>query len=130
MNKPLLFVFSALFAASPAYAGDPFGGFKEFADSGLIVLVYCFMDTPTWNEELRVRTNLNLEIIRRNVDEIVLVDDAEMRAAARWLWFELGLAVELSAAAAIAALQTGRYLPPSGAQVTALICGAGTDGMG
>lgn len=73
---------------------------------------------------------VNLEIIRRNVDEIVLVDDAEMRAAARWLWFELGLAVELSAAAAIAALQTGRYLPPSGAQVTALICGAGTDGMG
>ena len=73
---------------------------------------------------------VNLEIIARNVDEIVLVDDAEMRAAARWLWFELGLAVELSAAAAIAALQTGRVSLPEGAKITALICGAGTDGMG
>ena len=72
---------------------------------------------------------VNLEIIGRHVDEIVLVDDTEMRAAARWLWFELGLAVELSAAAAIAALQTKRVLPPPGAQVTALICGAGTDGL-
>ena len=73
--------------------------------------------------------SVNLEIIGRHVDEIVLVDDAEMRAAARWLWFELGLAVELSAAAAIAALQTGRVAPPAGSNVTALICGAGTDGL-
>lgn len=38
--------------------------FKEFADSSLIIMLYCFMETGTWNEELRVRTNLNLEIMR------------------------------------------------------------------
>ena len=73
---------------------------------------------------------INLEIIARKVEEIVLVSDEEMRAAARWLWFELGIAAELSGAAAIAALQAGRVALPPGATVTALICGAGTDGIG
>ncbi len=72
---------------------------------------------------------INLEIIGRNVDEIVLVSDADMRAAARWLWFELGIAAELSGAASIAALQAGVVAVPAGATVTALICGAGTDGI-
>lgn len=78
----------------------------------------------------RQSAQINLDIIARTVSEIVLVSDEEMRAAARWLWFELGLAVELSAAAAIAALQTGRVSAPPGATVTAVICGAGSDGMG
>ncbi|HXO20307.1 MAG TPA: threonine/serine dehydratase [Thermoanaerobaculia bacterium] len=73
---------------------------------------------------------IDFDIIRANVDEIVLVTDEEMRAAARWLWFELGIAAELSGAASLAALQAGRYRPPAGAQVCALICGAGTDGIG
>jgi threonine dehydratase len=73
---------------------------------------------------------INLGIIRETVDEIVLVSDEEMAAAARWLWFELGIAVELSAAAAIAALQTGRVAAPKSANVTALVCGAGSDGLG
>ena len=72
---------------------------------------------------------INLEIIARDVDEIVLVSDDEMREAARWLWFEAGLAVELSAAAAIAALMTGRAAAKPGQQVAALVCGAGTDGL-
>ncbi|MCG8423944.1 MAG: mechanosensitive ion channel family protein [Proteobacteria bacterium] len=38
--------------------------FKEFGSHGLIIMLYCFMDTATWNDELRVRTNLNLEIMR------------------------------------------------------------------
>ena len=38
--------------------------FKEFADFSLNIMVYCFMVTDTWNEELRTRTNLNLEILR------------------------------------------------------------------
>jgi threonine dehydratase len=71
---------------------------------------------------------INLEIISACVDDIVLVSDEEMRAAARWLWFELGIAAELSGAAAVAALQTGRVAPA--ANICALICGAGTDGIG
>ena len=76
----------------------------------------------------RSSADLNFEIIRRTVDEIVLVDDEEMREAARWLWFEMGLAAELSGAAAMAALLTGR-VAANGQRVCALICGAGTDGL-
>ena len=52
-----------------------------------------------------------------------------MRAAARWLWFEMGVVAELSGAAALAALMTGRHRPSAGENVVALICGAGTDGL-
>jgi threonine dehydratase len=72
--------------------------------------------------------DINLGLIQQNVDDIVLVTDEQMRQAARWLWQEFGLGVELSAAAAIAALQSGAYTPPQGAVCTALICGAGSDG--
>ncbi|MDP6346187.1 MAG: threonine/serine dehydratase [Alphaproteobacteria bacterium] len=73
---------------------------------------------------------INLELIQQNVDEIVLVTDEQMLAAAQWLWRECGLAVELSAAAAVAALLSEAYVPAAGAEVTALVCGAGTDGLG
>ena len=69
------------------------------------------------------------EIVQARVDEIVLVSDDEMRAAAKWLWFELGLAADLSGAAAIASLQTGRVRPPAGAVVCAIVCGAGPDAL-
>lgn len=71
---------------------------------------------------------LNFEIIRNTVDEIVLVSDEEMRAAARWLWFEMGVAAEMSGAAALAALLCGR-VETVGRRVCALVCGAGTDGL-
>ena len=64
------------------------------------------------------------------VDDIVLVEDDHMRDAARWLWFEMGLAVELSAGAAVAALHTGAYRPSPGEHLCAVVCGAGTDGIG
>jgi threonine dehydratase len=53
-----------------------------------------------------------------------------MERAARWLWFEMGVAADLSGAAAIAALQSGAVRPPAGARVCALVCGAGPDGLG
>ncbi|MBE9158839.1 threonine/serine dehydratase [Nodosilinea sp. LEGE 06152] len=72
---------------------------------------------------------LNFEIIRRTVDSFVLVSDAAMTDACRWLWFELGVAAELSGGAAIAALMTGQYRPQPGEVVCALICGTGTAGL-
>ena len=72
---------------------------------------------------------INLEIIQRNVDDIVLVTDEQMREAARWLWFEMGIAAELSGAAAIAALLSGKVSPEPSEKVGALICGAGVDGI-
>lgn len=69
------------------------------------------------------------EIVRDRVDDIVLVDDEEMRKAARWLWFEMGLAADLSGAAAIAALREGRVAVRPGDHVCAIVCGAGPDAI-
>jgi len=70
---------------------------------------------------------INLDIIRQNVDEIVLITDDDMREAARWLWFELGVAAELSGAAALAAVMRGKVR--SDRDLCVLVCGAGTDGV-
>lgn len=72
---------------------------------------------------------INFDIIQSCVDEVVLVTDEQMQTAARWLWFEFGVAAELSGAAAIAALQSAAYVPAADEIVCALICGAGTDGI-
>jgi threonine dehydratase len=48
-----------------------------------------------------------------------------MEEAARWLWFEFGLAADPSGAAAIAALATGRVRPAQGQTVSVPVCGAG-----
>lgn len=72
---------------------------------------------------------INFQLIRNYVDDIVLVTDPQMQAAAHWLWFECGIAAELSGAAAIAALQAGAYHPAEHERVCALICGMGTDGI-
>ena len=77
----------------------------------------------------RRSAELNLDLVRRHVDEIVLVSDDDMRRAARWLWFECGVAAELSGAAAVAALLSRAWTPPAGARVAALVCGAGVDGL-
>lgn len=65
------------------------------------------------------------DLSRTVIDEVVLVSDAEMQAAASWLWFECGLAADLSGAAAIAALATGKVSVGKGQTVVAPVCGAG-----
>src|SRR5258708_1919442 len=77
----------------------------------------------------RQSAEINYEIIHQNVDEIVLVSDEEMREAARWLWFEMGIAAELSGSAAVAALLSGKVSPEPSERVCALVCGAGKDGI-
>lgn len=75
---------------------------------------------------------LNLAIVQALVDEIVLVTDEEMIEAARWLWQELGIAAEMSAAAAVAAWLFGRVPGlegEAGGEVCAVVCGAGTAGL-
>ena len=72
---------------------------------------------------------VNYEMAAAHVDRMVLVTDEEMFAAARLLWREFGLAVELAGAAAVAALMTGRYAPEPDEPVVAIVCGKGTDGM-
>lgn len=77
----------------------------------------------------RQSSALNVDLIGRNVDRIALVSDAEMQKAANWLWKDLGIAVELSAAAGIAAIMTGRLGIEDPGRVGVIICGSGTDGI-
>jgi threonine dehydratase len=77
----------------------------------------------------RRSAQINLDLIRAHVAEIVLVNDDDMQQAAEALWFDYGLGVELSAAAAYAALRVRAFAPPAGAKVGILVCGAGIDGI-
>ncbi len=88
------------------------------------------IDTVAGTLAPRMSAPVNLQIVSKHVDEIFLVSDDHMREAARWLWFEHGVAAELSGAASVAALLAGRYKPKPGERVCALVCGAGSDGIG
>ncbi len=87
------------------------------------------LDTAANTLAPRRSEQINLDIVTAHVDDIVLVSDDAMRDAARWLWREFGVGVELSAAAAVAALRTARVAPAADEITCALVCGAGRDGM-
>jgi threonine dehydratase len=70
------------------------------------------------------------DIVRANVDEIVLVSDQAMLEASRWLWSEFGIAADLSGAASVAALRRWPERVEGSRRVCALVCGAGSDGIG
>lgn len=71
----------------------------------------------------------NLDIIRDHVARIALVDDAAMEQAAALAWTECGLALEIAAGAAFAALAGGLVPEARGARVGVVVCGAGTEGV-
>ncbi|MEN9936456.1 MAG: hypothetical protein RLZZ387_3035 [Chloroflexota bacterium] len=64
-----------------------------------------------------------LALTQRYVDEVVLVEDAQMVAAMRWLWVECNQLVEPAGAAAVAAIMAGA-VDLSGARCpAAVVCG-------
>lgn len=68
------------------------------------------------------------ELARHNIAEVVLVSDEAMLDASRWLWFEFGIAADLSGAASIAALRSGHRTLADSRRICAIICGAGAEG--
>lgn len=68
------------------------------------------------------------EIARHNIDDVVLVSDDAMLEASRWLWFEFGIAADLSGAASIAALRSNHPAFDGCKRICAIICGAGAEG--
>ncbi|WEX10889.1 threonine/serine dehydratase [Chelativorans sp. AA-79] len=64
-------------------------------------------------------------LTRQVVDEVVLVEDQAMADAASQLWFEFGIAADLSGAATIAALATGAIQTKDNEVICAPVCGAG-----
>jgi len=87
------------------------------------------IDTKAITLAPRQSAAINLGIIQKHVDDIVLVDDAAMKTAAKWLYREMSIAADLSGAAALAALQSGAVQVPDDATVCAIVCGAGSDGI-
>ena len=61
------------------------------------------------------------------VSQAVLVTDDAIAAAQRLLWDQLRLITEPGGATALAALLSGRFVPPQGASVGVVICGGNTD---
>ena len=66
-------------------------------------------------------------IARQFVSQTVLVPDDAIRAAQRLLWEQFRLVAEPGGATAAAALLCGRFVPPPGARVGVILCGANTD---
>ncbi len=66
-------------------------------------------------------------IASRFVDRVALVTDGAIMAARRLLWDEVHLLAEPGAAAPLAALLSGAYVPDPDERVVVLLCGANTD---
>jgi threonine dehydratase len=66
-------------------------------------------------------------ITQAHVAQSLLLSDQAIRAAQLWLWQEMKIAVEPSAALGLAALQTGAYQPRADEIVCLVLCGANMD---
>jgi threonine dehydratase len=71
----------------------------------------------------RMVSETTLAQARAHVDRIVLVNDAQILQAMRWLWQEANQLVEPAGAASIAAMQSGLVDVRGFAHPVALICG-------
>ena len=70
---------------------------------------------------------LMFPIAQRFVSQAVLVPDEAILAAQAMLWDRFRLVAEPGGATAAAALLSGRFVPPAGARVGVVVCGANTD---
>jgi threonine dehydratase len=68
-----------------------------------------------------------LQIAKVYVDRMILVPDDEIVRARHAIWDEVRLAAEPGAAAPVAALLTGAYIPAPDERVALVICGANAD---
>jgi len=69
---------------------------------------------------------LMFPIAQAHIAQSVLVTDAAISEAQRWLWAECAVLAEPGGAAALAALRSGAFVPPPGARVGVLVCGSNT----
>jgi threonine dehydratase len=67
------------------------------------------------------------DVARRTGVHSVLVDDTALLDARRQVWERYRLVLETGAAAPMAALLSGGYLPAEGERVAVVLCGANTD---
>ena len=72
-------------------------------------------------------SSLTLELIRRNVGDVVTCTDDEVLVAMRWLWERLKLVVEPTGALGLAALLAGRVDGSGGGRVGVVLSGGNVD---
>jgi threonine dehydratase len=72
---------------------------------------------------------LMFPLAQKWVERVVLVEDADIRAAQSALWDVLRVVAEPGGAAAFAALNSARYVPTAGERIGVLLCGANTTGV-
>jgi threonine dehydratase len=65
--------------------------------------------------------------VSRFLDDAVVVDDADIRAAQSALWDCFRLVVEPGGATALAALRSGAYAPGDGERLVVVVCGSNCD---
>jgi threonine dehydratase len=83
-------------------------------------------DTIADGQQLTVPGELTFEVVRRLVDEVVAVSDAEIVAAMRFCFERLKVVVEPSGASALAALLAGR-VDAAGARAGVVLSGGNVD---
>lgn len=66
-------------------------------------------------------------VVRRYVDEAVVVSDDDIRATQRAIWDNLHLISEPGGAAALTAVSTGAYRPTRSERVAVVLCGSNCD---
>jgi threonine dehydratase len=70
---------------------------------------------------------LMFPIAQRFVSQAVLVTDDSIMSAQHLLWDQFRLVAEPGGATALAALLSGLFVPPPGARIGVVVCGANTD---
>jgi threonine dehydratase len=71
--------------------------------------------------------DLNFDIAKSFVSQVVLVEDIAIAEAQRRLWAEFSIIAEPGGAAAFAAIASGAYQPERNERVGVLVCGANAD---
>ncbi|MFD9550269.1 serine/threonine dehydratase [Nocardia salmonicida] len=88
------------------------------------------IDVPARATELLCATRVGdiaFDIARRHQMPALAVADDAVGAAREYLWREFRVVVELEGAAALAAVQSGVYLPEPGVRPIVVLCGANTE---
>ena len=77
----------------------------------------------------RTTEEINLALVQKYVDEIILVEEDRPKEAARWMWKHTGLAVELGAATVASVIFDRLVDLDPDEQIVAVLCGSGDDGL-
>ena len=101
---------------------------NESMELGKIKRLEC-VDTCAGSLAVQESDPLNFELVRLYTDELLTVSDKETLNTVKWLWEEYSIAVEPSAAVALAAVLNKKIKLTKGQNIGIVICGSGKDAL-